>query len=73
MADLSSKKSINDMINNDKMSHDEVVASYVPRGTCYPQKRPYPSFKNNTGHTDGPKDLRTDGRTRPLVEMRSRI
>ena len=33
--------------------------------TFNPQKWPYSSFENNTG--------RTDGRTRPLIEMRSRI
>ena len=29
------KKSSNDIINNDTLSDDEVVASHVPRGTCF--------------------------------------
>ena len=45
--------------------------------TFYPQKRPYSSFENNAGQTDLRTDGRTygptDGRTRPLIEMRSRI
>ena len=31
------------------------------------------TFENNTGRMDGPTDRRTDGRTRPLIEMRRRI
>ena len=32
------KKSSNNIINNDTMSDNKVVASYVPRGTCYTRK-----------------------------------
>ena len=41
--------------------------------SCYPKKRPYLLFENNTGHRDLPTDGRTDGRTRLLIEMRSDI
>jgi len=34
-----------------------------------PRKPRFLSFENNTGPSDG----RTDGRTRPLIEMRGRI
>ena len=43
MAVFKGKKSSNDIINNDTMSDDEVVASYdviYPRGTCSPRARP---------------------------------
>ena len=39
MAIFEGKKSSNDITNNDKMSDDEVVASYVPRGTCSVMER----------------------------------
>ena len=35
MAVFEGKKSSNDIIINDTMSDDEVVASDVPRGTCF--------------------------------------
>ena len=62
MAIFEDKKSSNVIIINDAMSDDEVVASDVPRGTCYPQKQPYSSFKSNTGYMDGKMDGWTDGR-----------
>ena len=35
MAVFEEKKSLNDIIINDTMSDDEVVASDAPRGTCF--------------------------------------
>ena len=38
-----------------------------------PRKPRFSSFENNTGLSDGRTDRRTNGRTRPLIEMRGRI
>ena len=40
MAVFGSGNLSNDIIDNDKMSDDEVVASEVPRGTCFPPQSP---------------------------------
>ena len=56
------KKSSNDIIINDTMSDDKVVASDAP---------PRYLFLNANGPTDGPTD--GYGRTHPLIEMRRRI
>ena len=58
--------------NNYRGGTSDATTSSTPIAslmTFNPQNRPYSSFENNTGQTDG----RTDGRTRPLIEMRSRI
>ena len=51
----------------------DATTSSSHRTIVYTQKRLYSSVGNNTGWTDGLTDQRTDGRTRPLIEMRSRI
>ena len=40
MAVFEGKKSSNDIIINDTMSDDEVVASNVPHGTCFTESPP---------------------------------
>ena len=49
---------------------------------CYLDIRRFSTLKNldfrclkimRDGRTDGPTDIQTDGRTRPLIEIRSRI
>ena len=41
MAIFENKKSSNDITNNDTMSDDEVVASYVPLGYLFVLNTPY--------------------------------
>ena len=47
---------------SDATTSSSLIVSFICHlMTFYPQKRPYSSFEDNTGHTDGRTDRRTDG------------